>query len=190
MNDNEPDAALAARAARGQDSAFSTLMRRHERALFLFVRRYVGAGDVALDIVQESFVSAWKALGRYDARVPFAVWLRSIALNKCRDHGRRMRVRRILFGEKDLDSVEAQRQADPAVGAHDNLVEVHRRAALEAAIARLPSKLKEPLLLTYFEDLSQLEAAKILGVSVKTVETRVYRARQKLAEAVASYAEN
>jgi len=56
-----------------------------------------------------------------------------------------------------------------------------RRATLQRAIDRLPQKLKEPLLLTYFDELSQQEAADVLGVTVKTIETRVYRARQQLA---------
>jgi RNA polymerase sigma-70 factor (ECF subfamily) len=61
-------------------------------------------------------------------------------------------------------------------------VPAERRAVVQRAINRLPAKLKEPLLLTYFDELSQQEAADLLGVTLKTVETRVYRARQRLAE--------
>ena len=180
----ESDAELAARAARGDDPAFTVLMRRYKGGLLGFVRRYVGETDAAMEIVQETFVSAWKALGRYDGRRPFGVWLRAIALNKCRDRGRRLLVRRLAFGEKDAESAEAQQQADPAPDAEASLLAAQRRSALEAAIAALPPKLKEPLLLTYFEDLSQQDAAELLGVSVKTIETRVYRARQRLAELI------
>lgn len=180
--DEESDAALAARAARGEDHAFTLLMRRHKGGLYGFVRRYVGDTDAAYEVVQESFVAAWKALGRYDRARPFGVWLRAIALNKCRDRGRRQAVRRIVLGEKDAESPEAQRQADPAPDAEAVLVSAQRRAALDAAIAKLPAKLKEPLILTYFDELSQQQAGKLLGVSAKTVETRVYRARQKLAQ--------
>lgn len=181
----ESDADLAARAVRGEDHAFTRLMRRHRPGLYSFVRRYLGETDAATDVVQESFVAAWKALGRYDSRRPFGVWLRVIALNKCRDRGRRLAVRRVVFGEKDADSPEAQRQADPAPDAEASLLETQRRAALGRAIASLPMQLKEPLLLTYFEDLSQQQAADLLGISAKAVETRVYRARLKLAQALA-----
>ncbi|MDP3853344.1 RNA polymerase sigma factor [Phenylobacterium sp.] len=180
--DEESDAELAARAARGEDHAFTLLMRRHKGGLYGFVRRYVGDADAAYEIVQESFVAAWRALSRYDGLRPFGAWLRAIALNKCRDRGRRNTVRRIILGEKDAESPEAQRQADPSPDAESVLVSVQRRAALDAAIAKLPAKLKEPLILTYFEELSQQEAGRLLGVSAKTVETRVYRARQKLAQ--------
>jgi len=178
--DDPGDAQLVSRALAGEDNAFTQLMRRHKGGLYGFVRRYVGDADAALDVVQETFVAAWRALGRYDGR-PFATWLRAIALNKCRDRARRLGVRRLVFGEKDLDSLEAQRQPDSGPDGEAAAVARQRRRAVDAAIATLPAKLKEPLLLTYFEELSQQEAATVLGVSVKTVETRIYRARQRLA---------
>lgn len=180
--DADTDAGLAARAARGDEHAFTLLMRRHKGRLYGFVRRYVGDADAAFEVVQETFVSAWKALARYDSGRPFAVWLRAIALNKCRDRGRRDAVRRLIFGDVDPESAEAQRQADPSPSAEATLLATHRREALWGAIASLPAKLKEPLLLTYFDDLSQQEAADLLGISVKAVETRIYRARRKLSE--------
>lgn len=181
MTLEESDADLVRRARQGEDQAFTTLMRRHAPALYGFVRRYVGEGDTA-DVVQESFVAAWKALARYDAGRSFPVWLRAIALNKCRDRARRLAVRRLVLGEKDEQSPEAQARPDPGPHGEESLVAAQRRAALQQAIQRLPAKLKEALLLTYFEDLSQQEAADILGVTVKTIETRIYRARQRLAE--------
>ena len=176
------DAELAARASGGEDHAFTLLMRRHQAGVFSFARRYVGDADAASDIVQQTFVSAWKALARYDRRRSFPVWLRAIAINKCRDLSRRHAVRRLIFGQKDLESPEAQRQADPAPGADEILLASGRRARLEAAIARLPMSVKEPFILTCLDDLSQQATADLLGVSVKAVETRVYRARRILAD--------
>jgi len=175
------DLDLISQTRAGEDRAFAALMRRHKPALYGFVRRYVGDADAAVDVVQESFVAAWRALGRFDGRRPFAVWLRAIALNKCRDRGRRRTVRRLILGEKDDQSPEARAQPDPAPTAEAQALTAERRATLRRAIDRLPQKLKEPLLLTYFDELSQQEAADVLGVTVKTIETRVYRARQRLA---------
>lgn len=179
-DDDNPDLELVARARAGEDRAFSTLLRRHKPALYGFVRRYVGDGDAAVDVVQETFVAAWRSLDRFDARRPLAVWLRAIALNKCRDRARRLAVRRLILGDKDDQSPEAQAQPDPAPYGETQLIPVQRRALIQKAINQLPAKLKEPLLLTYFDDLSQQEAADLLGVTVKTIETRVYRARQRL----------
>lgn len=182
MSENETDLDLVAQARAGLDRAFTLLMRRHKPALYGFVRRYVGDADSAVDVVQESFVAAWRALGRFDGRRPFPVWLRAIALNKCRDRGRRLAVRRLILGEKDHHSAEAQAQPDPEPIGEARMISAERRSQLQAVIDRLPTKLKEPLLLTYFDELSQQEAADLLGVSVKTIETRVYRARQRLVE--------
>ena len=101
---DDSDADLVGQALGGDDHAFTLLMRRHKAGLYRFVRRYVGDADGAVDVVQESFVAAWRALRRFDGRRPFGVWLRAIALNKCRDRGRRQLVRRLAFGDKDAES--------------------------------------------------------------------------------------
>ncbi|MDE2135682.1 MAG: RNA polymerase sigma factor, partial [Alphaproteobacteria bacterium] len=91
------DEALAAAAVRGDHMAFNVLIGRHKQPLYRFIRRHIGQADDAYDILQDSFVSAWTALPRYDPKRPFAPWLHRIALNKCRDFGRRQAVRRALL---------------------------------------------------------------------------------------------
>ena len=178
------DAALAAAALGGEDAAFTALMRRHKALLYRFVRRYVGDPDEALDLVQESFLSAWSALESFDARRPMPAWLRRIALNKCRDWSRRRRVRAFFFHAAALD--DAAPPSSPAPEAEDEAARLHGRlAALDAAIAALPQALKEPLLLTAFEGLSHHQAARLLHLSPMAIETRVYRAKQALRRAIA-----
>lgn len=176
------DEALAVRAADGDERAFAALVGRHKATLYRVARRYVGDADDACDIVQASFVSAWSALGRYDPARGFAPWLRTIALNKCRDHARRAAVRRLLTFSGAVRAAETV--ADPQHGAEAEWIAREELAALDRAIAALPRALKEPLLLTVFTGLSQAEAGRELGISVKAVETRVYRARRVLAEAI------
>lgn len=180
--DEASDGELARRATAGEDHAFTLLMRRHKEGLYRFVRRYVGDADGAYDVVQESFVAAWRNLARYDAGRPFGSWIRAIALNKCRDRARREMVRRVVFGGRSAEVDEVMAAPDPGPGAEAALIAGQRRAALDRAIAALPAKLKEPLLLTSFEELSHQAAGQLLGVSAKTIETRVYRARRRLAE--------
>ncbi|MFD3263875.1 RNA polymerase sigma factor [Phenylobacterium ferrooxidans] len=178
----ETDDELVLRALGGEDRAFTTLMQRHQAPLYGFARRYVGDSEAAGDVVQEAFVAAWKALTQFDSQRSFPVWLRAIALNKCRDRARRLAVRKLILGEKSDQSFEAQAQPDPAPDGEESVLLAERRAVVQQAIDRLPVKLKEPLLLTYFDELTQQEVASLLGVTVKTIETRVYRARQQLAE--------
>jgi RNA polymerase sigma factor (sigma-70 family) len=179
--DSEPDAELVRRARAGDQRAFSLLMARHKHWVWRFVRRYVGDADEAYDVTQDAFVSAMSNLNRYDLARPFEAWLRRIALNKCRDRARREAVRR-AFGLSRRGPEETEQVADDAPGADRALTTGAAMKALEQAIAALPPSLKEPLVLTALEGLSQKEAGDALGLSAKAVEVRVYRAKRQLAE--------
>lgn len=176
------DRELAAFARAGQQQVYRELLRRYKTPVFRLIQSNIGDPDEAMDLTQETFVAGFGAIGRYDADRPFRLWIARIALNKCRDWGRRRAVRRFFYGATSLDgSTEA---ADAAASV---VVDDSNEAALtnlDRAIATLPTQLKEPLLLTAFEGLSQIAAGEALGISAKAVETRVYRARKLLAEAL------
>ena len=176
----ESPANLSARAAGGDRAAFGALMQQTKTALFRFVRRYVGDEQDAWDLLQETYSAAWINIRRYDPTRPFEAWIRTIALNKCRDWSRRRFVRRLIRGDVDLASPEALAVANGDEPADERMEAGDRLARLNEAISLLPPHLKAPLLLTAIEGRSQAEAAEILGVTVKTVETRVARARRKL----------
>lgn len=178
--ENASDEALAVRAAGGERAAFNDLVRRYKEPLYRFIRRYVGNADDAYDVLQESFISVWGGLRRYDPNRSFSPWLHRIALNKCRDFGRRQTVRRNLlrllaFGSDDPPPSEAGR-------VEEELEASARIARLDKAIAALPPLYKEPLLLTAIGGLSQEEAAAILKTTRKAIEMRLYRARRRLAD--------
>ena len=177
----EPDSELVRRARAGEHRAFSLLMGRHKHWVYRFVRRYVGDVDEAYDVTQDAFVAAMSNLHRYDPGRPFEAWMRRIALNKCRDRARRESVRR-AFGLSRRGPEETEAVADPAAGADRTLAAGSALKALDQAIAALPASLKEPLVLTALEGLSQKEAGEVLGLSAKAVEVRVYRAKRQLAE--------
>jgi RNA polymerase sigma-70 factor (ECF subfamily) len=160
-------------------------MRRHREPIFRLIRGHAGNPEEALDLVQECFISAYRHLDRYDQNRPFRAWLARIAINKCRDWGRRRAVRRILL----LESSPAHSVGsvpDPAPGADEAVVDREELDILWDAVARLPRALKEPLILRTIDGLSQAEAALALGISEKAVETRIYRARRRLAALRAS----
>ncbi|OYX36701.1 MAG: RNA polymerase subunit sigma-24 [Caulobacterales bacterium 32-69-10] len=180
MTTEASDAALARSAAEGDDKAFSVLVHRHKEALYRLLRRYTGDSDEAYEAVHEAFIAAWAALKRYDPNRSFGAWLRTIAINKARDRGRRMLVRRTFFGSKGLEEPQVLETADPTTGAEQLVLEDEQARRLDRVVSGLPSTLKEALILTAFEGYSQQEAGKMLGVSVKTIETRVYRARKLL----------
>lgn len=182
--DADTDEVIAACAKAGDRDAFDRLVRRHKDGVYRFIRRYIGQADDAYDVLQNCFVSAWSGLPRYDSARPFLPWLRTIALNKCRDFGRRQAVRRLVLGafarETDIEpSTEAQERA-----LDQDAIDAGRLSALDRAIADLPAFYKEPLLLTTVSGLSHQETAEMLDTTAKAVEMRIYRARRKILAAV------
>lgn len=168
------------RATSGDPAAFSRLMTATKGDLYRLVVRYAGDPDEALDLVQDTYAAAWLSIRRYDAARPFGAWLRTIALNKCRDWSRRRRVRRLVRGVVGLDAPEAMRVGDPAPPAEDRLDDRRRMARLQAALETLPDGQRAPLLLSVLEGRSHSEIGDILGLSPKAVELRIARARRAL----------
>jgi len=172
------DGDLASLALAGQQAAFSALMKRHSAAVFRIARHH--CGDGALDITQQTFIAAFAALSRYDRARPFAPWLARIALNKCHDWARRRKVRRLF----SLSLPEQPIAIDPALPADTALADQQELARTMAAIAALPARLKEVLVLCAIEGMPHSEVGAVLGITAKAVETRLYRAREKLREAL------
>lgn len=170
------------RAARGDRVAFSRLMTATKGELHRFIARYVCDPDEALDLTQETYTAAWLAIRRYDPRRPFGAWLRTIALNKCRDWSRRRRVRRMVRGVMGLDAPEARTVGDGTPTAEDRVDDRRRLQRLEAALHDLPDGQRAPLLLAVLESRSHAEIGQILSLSPKAVELRIARARKALAD--------
>ncbi len=181
-SDHEPsDQILIIRSIEGQRSAFTMLMHRHRNWLHRFISRYVWNAEDAFDVLQEALAGAWLSLPNYDQTRPFNIWLRSIALNKCRDHARKNILLHAIF-LPDIESVPIDDVIDPALTPEMSVEFKQAAKMLYKAIADLPRTLKEPLILTTLEGLSRKESADLLMINVKTVENRIYRAKQKLAQ--------
>lgn len=183
--DTLPDETLASRAQQGDRKAFETLVGRHKEALYRLLRRYLGDADEAYDLLQDTLISVWEGLPRYDPKRSFFAWTRAIALNKCRDFSRRQRFRtwfaQILVTEPKTDPLSPAEQAELA---ETEGQQEHRLRRLDAAIAALPALYKEPLVLTTVDGLSQEAVAAILGTTTKAIEMRLRRARHSLAHAL------
>lgn len=177
------DGELATLSIAGRQAAFAEIMSRYRQPIFRLIRASVGDAEDALDLTQESFISAYQALARYDPDRPMRAWLSTIAINKCRDCGRRRRVRRFLTLGGALGA-EAERVVDDRVAADVAASDREELKRVATAIADLPANLREPLVLRTIEGFSQADTASLLGISEKAVETRLYRARAKLGAAI------
>lgn len=175
------DGELATLSIAGRQAAFAEIMRRYRQPVFRLARACTGEPDEALDLVQETFVAAHQAMPRYDGNRSMRAWLSTIALNKCRDWGRKRTVRRFLSFAIPV-GVEAEAVTDDQVPIDDAESDRRELDRVTRAIAALPVALKEPLVLRTIEGLSQAETAAVLSISEKAVETRLYRARAKLLE--------
>lgn len=182
MNSKNPDAALVRGVLAGDAQAARTLVERHRDAVYRLARTATGDAEEAFDITQDAFVAAFGALSRYDPARPFRGWIAAITLNKCRDWARRRAVRRLLG--LPLPDNAADWIADDAPSPEAQAANRDELVATARALAELPSSLKDVLILRTIEGMSQQETAEALGISTKAVETRLYRARQKLSDMV------
>ena len=175
------DGELATLTIAGRQPAFVEIVRRYRQPVFRLARYCLGDQDEALDLVQETFISAHQALPRYDGERSMKAWLSTITINKCRDWGRKRAVRRFLSFALPIDG-QAESVADDQVAIDDAASDRQELDRVTRAISTLPMNLKEALVLRTIEGLSQAETAAVLSISEKAVETRLYRARARLLE--------
>lgn len=184
--DERSDAELAVAAAEGDERAFTLLMRRYKEPLYRYVHRSMRGNEDAYDVVQEAFASAWRSMHRYDPCRKFSTWLYHIALNKVRDHGRKRAVRGFFYNAVPLEGTDRPDIADGSQNIADDHERRDKLKRVGMLIDALPEKLRKAFTLQVLQDLPQGEVAEILNVSVKAVETRVYRARKILQEKLKS----
>lgn len=186
---DDPDLALLAALQKGDEPALRELMNRYREPVFRFAWRYVRNESIAADITEETFVKVFFKSSSFRPRAKVSTWIFAIAANLCRDHHRRESRRKILplFGTRGDsragDEPEwAARIEDPSSSTAQMILDRENESLIADAVDRLPAKLKGAFILFALEGHSQQECAEILGTSPKTVETRVYRARQRLRE--------
>jgi RNA polymerase sigma-70 factor, ECF subfamily len=163
--------ALAARAKQGDKDAFAALVTAYKGVLYNVSIRMTGNRDVADDLVQESFLRAYAALGTFNSRKPFHSWLYAICLNVVRDHLRRRG--RTVGRTEDLD---ARPHVSASPNPKDALLARERHDVVLAALRDLPLPLRECLVLRYYQDLSFGEVAAVCAISENAAKKRVYKA--------------
>lgn len=162
------DAQLA-RLARRDERAFEVLIRRHAPRVRGLATGMVGPGT-AEDVVQETFISAYSGLPRFRGEAQFSTWLHRIALNACY---KVLRARPLL----DLAEIpEPASREDPA--AHGEVLAL--REALAWALAQLPPEQREAVSLRELSELDYAEIARLQGVELGTVKSRINRGRAAL----------
>ncbi len=176
----DDDASLVARAQAGDGDAFGVLVRRYEARVFRLVRRIVGE-DEAEDALQETFLSAWRALPRFAGASTFSTWIYRIATNAALMRLRKRRGDTISLDAPAVTAGDAdappRELVDWGPTPEDALADAETRAAMDAAIAALPPEQRAAFLLRDVEGVANADAAAALDLSVPAFKARVHRAR-------------
>jgi RNA polymerase sigma-70 factor (ECF subfamily) len=172
LSERDPDAELVAGVGRQEPAAVRTLVARKLPRLLALATRMLGDRMEAEDVAQEAFMRIWKQAPRWrEGEARFDTWLHRVALNLCYD---RLRAHR----EEPAD--ELPDAADPAATPDAQLEAQSREARVRAALAALPARQREALVLNYYQELSNIEAAALMGITVDALESLLARARRNL----------
>lgn len=175
---NDSDESLMLRVNNADHQAFATLVERHTQRFFATAFRMFGNAAEAEDVVQEAFLKLWQKPQGFDPTkgAKFTTWFTRVVSNLAIDH---MRKKKPQSGPDVLDMI-----ADDAPRADEVMDEDAKAQALEAAIQALPERQKIALNLCFYEGLSNKEAAEILGIGVKALESLLMRAKTTLKESL------
>lgn len=178
------DRILVERVRAGNQSAFGPLIAPHSARLLTLAARMLSSSAEAEEAVQDALASVWIARRRLDPVRAVGPYLTTVTLNKCRDRLRRRKLASLIGITPILDGWDLpDMMPDPETAA----ISRDALARLRLGIERLPIRLREALVLVAIDGRSLLEAAELLEISEKAVETRVYRARKQLREKFAYF---
>lgn len=181
MSEHDPDSALIERVGRGDAAATRMLVLLKLPRILGLATRILQDSSAAEDVAQEAFVRVWRNAGTWQpGRARFDTWLHTVVLNLCRDRLRR---------RQDVTDQAIPEAADPAPDAEAQLLETEQSRHVADAIAALPQRQREAILLVHYQDLSGAEAASVLEISVDALESLLARGRRTLRTRLASLQE-
>jgi len=167
--------------AGGDENALRILVERWERRVFAFLVRMLGSPEEAEDLCQDTFMNLIKAAGRYQPDGKFQSWLFRIAGNQARSRLRRRKILRWLPLSNEVDNTPTH---EP--DALDSLAGKEDRDLVQEAIARLPERQRQALLLKQYNDMSYQEISEAMDASVSSVQMLLHRAMTALRKDLAS----
>lgn len=174
MKDTDPDVELLARIGNNEPAAVNEMVTRKLPRLLALASRILGDADEAKDVAQESFLRIWRHAADWrSGEARFDTWLHRVALNLCHDRLRRRR-------ERPLDDEDLIEVVDSAPLPDEQLETVDRNARMTAALAALPERQREAIVLQYYQELSNIDAAALMNISVEALESLLSRARRNL----------
>jgi len=187
--DNQSDMLLVTKAREGDKHAFDTLIQKYESRIIKLVNRYVNDPSESLDISQESFLKAYRALGNFRGESAFYTWLYRIAINTAKSHIV-SKNRRII--EADLELVDIEKTSIKTgikyyLVPEKRILEDEVEKEVNDIIQKLPKELRTAITLREIEGLTYEEIAQVMACPIGTVRSRIFRAREMIERHMRSY---
>ncbi|BCV22537.1 MULTISPECIES: RNA polymerase sigma factor [Neomoorella] len=179
------DAELIALSQQGDEGAFAELVARYQKKVYTVALRLLQDREESLDVAQEVFLRAYRALPGFQPGAALAPWLLAIAANASRDHWRQRRRERGGPAATPVDEETLLAVADSRAGPAKLWEEAETRRMVKEAVAALPWDYRVPIVLWHFQDLSYEEIARTLALPLNTVKTRIRRGRLLLKKMLA-----
>ncbi len=174
----------------GELESFGDLVRRYERELYGYLRRFLGHDDLAADVFQNTFVQVFTKIDKYESGRPARPWLYAIATNQAIDALRRRGRRPDTKGDAASGGSDPSEESRPLAeatpdttpGPPEQVSAAETRELVRSAVASLPETFRDVIALTYFQGMKYQEVADTLGIPLGTVKSRLHAALAKLAE--------
>ncbi|MBV6753745.1 RNA polymerase sigma factor [Pseudomonas chlororaphis] len=175
MKEIDPDVELLARIGNKEPAAVNEMVSRKLPRLLALASRILGDADEAKDVAQESFLRIWRQAANWrSGEARFDTWLHRVVLNLCHDRLRKRKERPLEDDEPGNELVDSAPRPD------EQLEATARSEQMAAALAALPDRQREAIVLQYYQELSNIEAAALMNISVDALESLLSRARRNL----------
>lgn len=178
----DPDEDLVRRVGQGDPAAIQAMVARKLPRMLTLAQRMLGDATEAEDVAQEAMLKAWRQASRWrPGQAKFDTWLHRVGLNLCYD---RLRRRREIATDAPPD------RPDDGPAPDRGLLAMETGARVEAALAKLPERQREAIVLCHYQELGNIEAAGLMNVSVEALESLLSRGRRALRKTLADMAPN
>ena len=167
----DDDFSLVKRFIEGEKSVYRDLVKRHKEKVRNIIYLTIGNSNLVDDIAQEVFITVYKNLKNFRFESQFTTWLYRVTVNKCKDHLRKINVRKIFVPINDVEEKSGE-----SIGIENEDIS----KIVWNAIAKLPAKLRIPLILKDIEGFSYQEISETIHCEMGTVKSRIFRAREGL----------